>query len=285
MSQSESSVFVRRGQSPLDFYERSPLTVSHVGLFAAVTALLSFVGLLLLPGTVGPLVVVFIPTIVAAALIRQGLGRGTVRSLLFSSSRWRLTYRLTLITLGMALVARVGVGLVGAAVIPGYEWEIGAFTPLLLGVFLFAAAEEIGWRGFALPALLARGYRPLPATLLLGIPWAVLHLPLVMSGRLNEGWSPWAMMLFMMALSVIVSWAYLAGGFSILAAVLFHGGQNALSFLNAGIDPRGSSWVMAGVYGVMALSILILTSGRLGMPRTDRSSADLEARTRRQVQY
>jgi membrane protease YdiL (CAAX protease family) len=263
-------------RDPLDGIRVSTVKVSHIWLFAAVTAFLSLAGLLLLPGIVGPLVVVFIPTVVSIALIRWVDGPGQARALLFSSSRWRVTYRLGLILLGLALVVRVGVGLVGGAVIPGYVWEIG--------VFLFAAAEEIGWRGFALPALMARGYRPLTATLLLGIPWAVLHLPLVMSGRLNDGWSPWAMLLFMMALSVIVSWSYLTGGFSILAAVLFHGGQNALSFLNDGIDARGSSWVMAGVYGVVALSILVVNGGRLGVPRSG-TDAILEAQTESRVQY
>jgi len=284
MHGSRSSMLAGDERDPLDGIRLSTVKVSHIWLFAAVTAFLSLAGLLLLPGIVGPLVVVFIPTVVSIALIRWVDGPGQARELLFSSSRWRVTYRLGLILLGLALVVRVGVGLVGGAVIPGYVWEIGAFTPFLLGVFLFAAAEEIGWRGFALPALMARGYRPLTATLLLGIPWAVLHLPLVMSGRLNDGWSPWAMLLFMMALSVIVSWAYLAGGFSILAAVLFHGGQNALSFLNDGIDARGSSWVMAGVYGVVALSILVVNGGRLGVPRSG-TDAILEAQTESRVQY
>jgi membrane protease YdiL (CAAX protease family) len=151
-------------------------------------------------------------------------------------------------------------------VIFDYEFRPGALTPLLLGIFVFAAGEEIGWRGFALPALLARGYRPLTATVLLGVPWALLHLPLAGAGMLNEGWSMWALFVFMMAISVLVSWVYLASGLSITSAVLFHGGQNVLAVLNDGIDPLKGGWVMVGVYGLAATLVVIATKGRLGMP-------------------
>jgi uncharacterized protein len=265
----------------VDVFSRSKLKASHVWLFAASTALLSLAVLFLVPGTGGPVAVVFVPTVLAAALIRTVSGSGQVRALLFGRRAWRITLEWVTITLGLAVLARVGVGIAGE-MLPGYEWEIGTFTPLLLGVFLFAAGEEIGWRGFALPLLLARGYAPLTAVLLLGIPWSVLHLPLVLPGALNEGWSPWAMLLFMMSLTVIVSWCYLAAGSSILAAVLFHGGQNALSFLNVDIDPRAGSWVMAGVYGAIALSVVVMTGGRLGA----RNSLPIsEANTKSKVQY
>jgi membrane protease YdiL (CAAX protease family) len=45
------------------------------------------------------------------------------------------------------------------------------------GILVANAGEEIGWRGFAFPHLLDR-LRPLPASLLFGVIWATLHLPL-----------------------------------------------------------------------------------------------------------
>jgi membrane protease YdiL (CAAX protease family) len=133
-------------------------------------------------------------------------------------------------------------------------------------VFLFAAGEEIGWRGFALPTLLAHGYHPLTATLILGVPWALLHLPLVLPGMLNAGTPMLAEFLIMMALSVLMTWIYLAGGNSLTAAVLLHGGQNMIAILNNGLDAAATGWLMAAVYGTAALLIILFSKGRLGLP-------------------
>ncbi len=237
-----------------------------VWLFASITVVLSVIVLLRLPGLTGPVIVVFIPTVAAAVLVRVNAGRRQVSNLLFTVGAWRVSLLWAVMGLELALLLRLAVSSVGSVVLSDYEFRSGAFTPLLVGILLFAAGEEIGWRGFALTALLARGYRPLPATLLLGVPWALLHLPLARAGSLNEGWSMGALLVFMMAMSVLVSWVYIASGFSITSAVLFHGGQNVLAVLNDGIDPLSGGWLMVGVYGMTAVLVVILTKGRLGMP-------------------
>jgi membrane protease YdiL (CAAX protease family) len=112
------------------------------------------------------------------------------------------------------------------------------------------------------------GYRPLAAALILGVPWALLHLPLVLSGMLSAGASPLASFLNLMGLSVLLTWVYLAAGASLSAAVLLHAGQSIFGFLNYGLDPLVSSWLMAVVYGAAALLLILLTRGRLGLPDT-----------------
>ena len=253
----------------LQRYSAIGISPRLVQLFAAITAVSSLTILLGMPGLTGPVIVVFIPTVTAVILIRVSAGLGQASHLLFSGAAWRVSLLWTVTSLGLALVLRVGVSVVGTVVISDYEFHPGVFTPLLAGILVFAAGEEIGWRGFGLPALLARGYSPLAATAMLGVPWALLHLPLARAGSLNEGWSMWALFLFMMAMSVLVSWVYLASGFSITSAVLFHGGQNVLAVLNDGIDPLSGGWVMAVVYGLAAILVLILTKGRLGMPPSE----------------
>jgi membrane protease YdiL (CAAX protease family) len=161
---------------------------------------------------------------------------------------------------------RLGVGLLGLILVPGYQWDPGPFSPLLLVTFLFAAGEKIGCRGYALPTLLGRGYRSLAAALILGIPWALLHLPLVLPGMMSAGIPMLAQFLIMLALSILVTWAYLAGGNSISPAVLLHGGQNAFVTLNNGLSPVASGWLMVAVYGAAALLIILFTRGRLGLP-------------------
>lgn len=77
-----------------------------------------------------------------------------------------------------------------AALLPTYGLQPGAFSDLLLMTFLFAAREELGWQGFPLPRLLRRGWSAWGAALLLGLPWARLHLPLVRPGKLSVGRRP-----------------------------------------------------------------------------------------------
>jgi membrane protease YdiL (CAAX protease family) len=114
--------------------------------------------------------------------------------------------------------------------------------------------------------MLANGYRPLTSALVLGIPWALLHLPLALPGMLSEGTPMAAQFLVLLALSVLTAWLYLSGGGSLTAAVLMHGGQNMTVILNNGLDPVSSGWLMAAVYGIVALAVILLTKERLGLP-------------------
>jgi len=237
-----------------------------VWIFVLVTLVLSVGILFLLPGVSGPALIVFIPVILAVVLTRFTVGKGQIRPRLFSRQRWGISLKWLVVTLGLALALRVGVSLLGLAIVPNYDFQPDVFSPFLIMVFLFAAGEEIGWRGFALPALLANGFRPLIAALILGIPWALIHLPLTLSGMLSEGTPMAAQFLILMALSVLTAWAYLSSGSSLMAAVLLHGGQNMTVILNNGLDPVSSGWLMAAVYGIAAVIIILLTKGRLGLP-------------------
>jgi hypothetical protein len=51
---------------------------------------------------------------------------------------------------------------------------------------------------------------------------------------------------------------------SIMAAVM-HGTQNAFASINTGLSQVQLSWAMAEVYGAVAVLIILLTRGRLGL--------------------
>ena len=96
--------------------------------------------------------------------------------------------------------------------------------PLLLG-------EELGWRGFLTPRLVAILGRP--GTLVAGLIWALWHLPIILLGY-NYGGQPWAGLLIWlplcMALSVLLT-AFKDRGGSIWPAALGHGALNQLAQL------------------------------------------------------
>lgn len=242
-----------------------------VEIFAAVTLLLSVIVLLLpLPLLAGPSMVVFIPAIVAMVII--SLTKGSVRAMVFSSQAWRISLKWAGISLAVGIALRFGVWLVGSLLPANYALSIAGFTPVLITSFLFAAGEEIGWRGFALPKLLERGTRPLAAAFWLGIPWGILHLPLVLPGKLVAGAPPIGYFLITLSLSFLLAWLFLGSGHSITAPVLMHGVQNMLSFANSAMPVEVSTWVMAGVYAAAAAVLILLTRGRLGMRKAEPAS-------------
>mgnify|MGYP001033191114 FL=1 len=82
--------------------------------------------------------------------------------------------------------------------------------------------EEIGWRGLALP-LLQRRMAPIWAALVLGVIWAVWHLPaFLLSGTPQSAWSLTPFLLGTVALSVIVTPLFNSSRGSILLSAFFH---------------------------------------------------------------
>ena len=95
----------------------------------------------------------------------------------------------------------------------------------LLALLLMAIKgpiEEIGWRGLALP-LLQRSMAPIWAALVLGVIWAVWHLPaFLLNGTPQSAWSLTPFLLGTVALSVIVTPLFNSSRGSILLPAFFH---------------------------------------------------------------
>lgn len=92
---------------------------------------------------------------------------------------------------------------------------------LVLALFL-GPIEEFGWRGLALP-LLQRRFAPVWAGLILGIIWAVWHIPaFLLSGTPQSAWSFGPYFAGVVAISVILTPMFNAARGSLLVAVLYH---------------------------------------------------------------
>ena len=92
-----------------------------------------------------------------------------------------------------------------------------------------ALGEEVGWRGFLLPQLLKRS-SPLAASLLLGLVWALWHLPIdLASGFAVQGpLAIFARIFWTLPVSVIFTWLYLRSRGSLLVALFLHTSLNVL---------------------------------------------------------
>jgi uncharacterized protein len=140
---------------------------------------------------------------------------------------------------------------------------------LMLGFFMVfplatPIAEEIGWRGLALPRLLI-GRSALTASLILGVIWAVWHLPVVLSAP--EVRVPIPFMLAVVPLSVLTTWIFLHTRASMFIAILLHAWYNAvLAYGFAMVAPDDAAltwWLLAGVQAVFALIVIAVWGSSL----------------------
>jgi membrane protease YdiL (CAAX protease family) len=135
---------------------------------------------------------------------------------------------------------------------------------LMLGLFMvfpFATpiAEEIGWRGFALPQLL-KGRSALTASLILGGIWALWHLPVVLSAPLVR--VPLPFMLAVIPLSVLTTWIFVNTRGSLFVMILLHAWFNAvLPYGFAMVAPTDAAltwWLLAAVQAVAAIIVVAI---------------------------
>ena len=138
-------------------------------------------------------------------------------------------------------------------------------------------AEELGWRGFALPWL-QRRVHPVAASLVIGLLWAAWHVPLfhlLDSTTFGRPWLPFTVVL--VAASVVFTWFYNRTGGSLLVCVVLHASLKAteavliravpLHWLGGTVD-----FVHMALWITVALGLILATGGRLGGGRLSRTS-------------
>jgi uncharacterized protein len=100
-----------------------------------------------------------------------------------------------------------------------------------LGAFIFwgPLGEEFGWRGYVLPRLQAR-FNPIISSIILGLIWAVWHLPLFyISNSSQYGNSFVSYIMQVVGFSIFYTWIYNNTKGSLLLACLYHAASNYTS--------------------------------------------------------
>jgi membrane protease YdiL (CAAX protease family) len=134
------------------------------------------------------------------------------------------------------------VGLLGEA---DYLGAPGVLPVLVLWMVTFGLGEEVGWRGFALPRLQATR-SALRAALVLGLFWAVWHLPAVFY---RDTYTAMRWMVLPMLLSVAVvgtvvyTWLFNGTRGTLFLVIIFHGLFDFFSVW-AAAGPVGPGMVM-----------------------------------------
>ena len=260
----------------------------ELGLFFVLAFLLSWAiwPLVLLNSDSSPLVP-FGPLMAALIVTALSEGGQGVAALMRKMSHWRvnpLWYAVALIG-PFVLTALAGAAAVAAgAPSPGLgvysDWS-GILTSLLATAVLIGIFEEVGWRGFALPRM-QRNHAALSAALLLGMIWAVWHLPELVSDPSERELVPY--LLAVLAYSVLITWLYNSTRGNLPIVILFHAAINtAAKFLMPEFESQYEAtawWCYAAVYVFAAVAVIAIAgASRLntGFPRRDRVQAGPEA--------
>ncbi|MGD8794328.1 MAG: type II CAAX endopeptidase family protein [Anaerolineae bacterium] len=182
----------------------------------------------IIPGYFGPALAAIVVTIVTE-------GRPGLADLLGRLFRWRVPLRWYLVAVLVPAASVLSVAAIPALTSGGSTGfdpaPLRPILPELAVVLVFgtlygvmvAAGEELGWRGYALPKLLAR-HNALVSSLIVGIVWGLWHLPV---GFLFESGNPALVDSLVYGLgvdlaAVIYTWLYRHTRGSVLIAALFH---------------------------------------------------------------
>ena len=216
-------------------------------------------------------VVVWAPAIAAVLAAALTGGRTALRDLGGRLVRWRVSWQwYVVVILGPAAFSLAVAGvyaLVGGSWSEAVPKALSEETLVLLPVsFLILAltdglGEEPAWRGFALPRLLTR-YNALVASLIVGVFWALWHLPLLWTEGASRYQEPvWPILVDNTAKSVLFTWVFLNTRGSLLLAILFHAATNLFRVSPGPTSPgdytlpliaAAGKWLLVGIMLVAA---------------------------------
>ncbi|AKF04806.1 CPBP family intramembrane glutamic endopeptidase [Sandaracinus amylolyticus] len=202
---------------------------------------------------------VFSPAIAAILAARREGGWASVHTMLRGLGAWRVgpTWLvLALMLPGLLYVA----GRAVYALVPGSDggpWVYLPERPEHFGAILFVPlCEEIGWRGYALPRLIARhGARR--ATAILGVLWGVWHLPMFVSVGMTTTQVLAGVVLIVVG-NVAYTWFFRRTGGSLLVAVLLHLGSHLDNPSHALPADSTPLFILTAAWTVLAIALLAL---------------------------
>jgi membrane protease YdiL (CAAX protease family) len=198
---------------------------------------------------------IFSPSI--SALIVTGIigGMPEIKRLLGGFTRWQVGLRwyfwaafLILGPLAITLIYKA-LGNQSEGIMPG-ETISSMAGIIVFTLFSGPIAEELGWRGFALPRLQEK-YNALVSSLILGVIWTCWHIPFFFTTGATQMSIPFPIYLVLVVTSSIyLTWLYNNTNGSLIVTILGHFTYNLTGFLT-------------GVLRLMPAMLFYMTAGPL----------------------
>ncbi len=253
--------------------------LSYFVLAYAITYAIDVIAILTVPmlfllGTFGPL-------ISAVVLTHMESGWAGVRELLGRVRRWRIGigwYAFVLLGPGALYVSAIALTIALGGTIDLGKVDPWYTVPVLFLLILVVGGplgEEFGWRGYALPRLQQRR-STLAAALILGLVWALWHLPswwIPVTEQYHnvEGNGDYVFfigefVLVVVALSIMFAFLYNGTGGSMLAPLLLHTSFNTWSgWLSGPIGPAARpTFFVCQILLLWTVAILIVIATGAG---------------------
>jgi len=209
------------------------------------------------------------PFLAAVAVLGLTSGKPGVKALFRAMLRWRVGLRWWAVALFAPVVLTVlatALNVALGAPAPTAQ-ELGRWTDVLPTALLIllvpvigGAWEEPGWRGYALPRLLA-DRSPLLASLVLGSLWAVWHVPLFFTDQQH-----WSDLVLVVLATIVFTWLFRNALGSVLLVMVLHAMNNAVSGeyfsqMFTGADSVRQSWMLVVVWGAAAALVVLFARG------------------------
>ena len=240
--------------------------------------------------TTGTGFLVFGPSIAGVIVMAMTRGKEGMRDMGQRALRWRVGFRWWIIALffsGLILLVSIAINVVFlGGNIPSFaflrqEWYL---IPVVFLVTMIGGplGEEFGWRGFALPNL-QRKWGAMIASIILGIVWALWHLPLFFqSDSIHAQIGVQLLPVYVIGeivLAIIITWVYnKTGGSLLVGGIILHNADNfwASALLTndtvAAVQSGEQSqldiqlYILSVVVGLLvALVLAIATKWKLGL--------------------
>src|SRR5262245_12636620 len=182
------------------------------------------------PGSLLLLLGAFAPAMAALSLTARAEGSSGVRALLSRVTQWRVAVKWYMFAASYTVAVKLTVALLHRAITGAWP-RFGDLPLYIIPVAIvfstpFQAGEELGWGGCALPRLAAR-FGLGPASLLLGLIWAVWHLPqFFIRDADTYKQSFFVFVLQVIAISVALAWLWARTNGSLLLTMLMHSAVN-----------------------------------------------------------
>lgn len=211
---------------------------------------------------IGGIFSTFGPFVAAFVVTRTTEGREGVRNL------WRRFWDIRLAGVWLLVSFLLPILLIVVprfvVILMGYHLNLSWISPIMVLGWLLnnftrsgGISEEFGWRGYALPRLQAR-WNALTSSIVLGVIWALWHLPLwFLAGSSQQGSSFLIFTANLVLNSILYTWLCNNAKGSILVAVVFHAISNTIVQVFPQPTDNLFYWILLG----LVILLVVVISG------------------------